>query len=322
MRPRSPSTRAGTRTTAGRRLGRGQHPLHRGRGLRRDRLLLRRRDPRAHDLGGRGRRRRAAVERHHRRQPPVRARLLRTTGSPTAPRPISTFDADRRRLAGHLQRPGRQLGVQGAAQRLAGTRTTAPTPRPTAPNIPLSLAAPGDVKFYYDHDTHWVTRQPERGHRRRPRQLPVRAGLPGRLAAGLPALLAPGPRRRRHLHLLDHVASPPAATRPRSRSTRAGTRTTARAARPAAPTSPSPCRRPAPRSSSRYDAATHVLTVSASGAPTGNIARAQAYWVTADTIAWNPGAVSAGWDVTLHYDADGDLTLEPDGRLRRHRRSR
>ncbi|MES1211661.1 MAG: DUF3372 domain-containing protein, partial [Acidobacteriota bacterium] len=35
-----------------------------------------------------------------------------------------------------------------------------------------------------------------------------------------------------------------------------------------------------------YDAATHVLTVSATGAPKGSLTRAQAYWVTADTIAW------------------------------------
>jgi pullulanase len=62
-----------------------------------------------------------------------------------------------------------------------------------------------------------------------------------------------------------------------------------------------------------YNATTHVLTVSASGAPKGNIGRTQAYWVTADTIAWNPGAVSASWNVALHYDANGGLTLDPSG---------
>jgi pullulanase-type alpha-1,6-glucosidase len=63
----------------------------------------------------------------------------------------------------------------------------------------------------------------------------------------------------------------------------------------------------------RYDAATHVLTVSATGAPSGNITRAQAYWVTRDTIAWKPGNVQPGWTVALHYDADGNLALEPTG---------
>jgi hypothetical protein len=28
-----------------------------------------------------------------------------------------------------------------------------------------------------------------------------------------------------------------------------------------------------------------------------------AYWVTADTIAWNPGAVSASWNVSLVTNA-------------------
>ncbi len=62
-----------------------------------------------------------------------------------------------------------------------------------------------------------------------------------------------------------------------------------------------------------YNSATHVLTVSANGAPKGNIGRAQAYWVTADTIAWNPGAVSAAWNVSLHYATDGGLGLEAGG---------
>ncbi|MFL6258091.1 MAG: pullulanase-type alpha-1,6-glucosidase [Thermoanaerobaculia bacterium] len=62
-----------------------------------------------------------------------------------------------------------------------------------------------------------------------------------------------------------------------------------------------------------YNSTTHVLTVSASGAPKGNIGRAQGYWVTADTIAWNPGAVSPAWNVALHYAPDGGLALESGG---------
>lgn len=62
-----------------------------------------------------------------------------------------------------------------------------------------------------------------------------------------------------------------------------------------------------------YNSTTHVLTMSANGALKGNIGRTQAYWVTADTIAWNPGAVSASWNVSLHYDGSGSLTLDPGG---------
>ncbi len=62
-----------------------------------------------------------------------------------------------------------------------------------------------------------------------------------------------------------------------------------------------------------YDAGTHVLTINSTGAPKGNINRAQAYWVGEDTIAWKPGAVQADWTVALHYDADGNLDLTADG---------
>ena len=62
-------------------------------------------------------------------------------------------------------------------------------------NIPLSLAAAADVRFYYSHATHWVADNVNDRDRHGRRQLPVRAGLPGRLAAGLPALVAAGRRR-------------------------------------------------------------------------------------------------------------------------------
>ncbi|HEX2223211.1 MAG TPA: pullulanase-type alpha-1,6-glucosidase, partial [Thermoanaerobaculia bacterium] len=63
----------------------------------------------------------------------------------------------------------------------------------------------------------------------------------------------------------------------------------------------------------QYDAVSHILTVSAQGAPRGNISRAQAHWVLEDTFAWNVGAVPAGAVATLHYAPDGGLTLESTG---------
>ncbi len=62
-----------------------------------------------------------------------------------------------------------------------------------------------------------------------------------------------------------------------------------------------------------YDSASHVFTISASGAPHGNIARAQGYWVSGDTLAWKPGAIQAGWTFSLFYDAHGGLSLQSDG---------
>ena len=58
-----------------------------------------------------------------------------------------------------------------------------------------------------------------------------------------------------------------------------------------------------------YNASTHVMTVSASGAPQGNLNKAQAHWVTRDLIAWNPSNAN----VTLHYAPNGGLALGSDG---------
>ena len=87
------------------------------------------------------------------------------------------------------------------------------------------------------------------GHQRRPGtdrhragQLPVRARVPGRLAARLHAVVAAGPRRRRHVDVVDD-GDPRRLLRGQGRPTACpGTRTTAPAACPAAPTSPSPSR--------------------------------------------------------------------------------
>jgi pullulanase len=55
--------------------------------------------------------------------------------------------------------------------------------------------------------------------------------------------------------------------------------------------------------------------MSANGAPKGNIGRTQSYWVTADTIAWNPGAAAMYVTLSLHDDSDSaiPLTWDPAG---------
>jgi pullulanase len=63
----------------------------------------------------------------------------------------------------------------------------------------------------------------------------------------------------------------------------------------------------------RYDSSTHVLTISAQGAPKGNLALARAHWLTRDTLAWNPGPSAAGAVTKLHFAADGGLNLTTNG---------
>ncbi len=71
------------------------------------------------------------------------------------------------------------------------------------PNIPLNLAAGANVKFYYDHKSHWITDNRTSVIAVAPGSFQSELGCLGRLAGRLSALLAPGPRWRRHLLVRD-----------------------------------------------------------------------------------------------------------------------
>ena len=58
-------------------------------------------------------------------------------------------------------------------------------------------------------------------------------------------------------------------------------------------------------------------------APKGDLGKAQAHWLSRDTVAWNLGEVPEGAQVTLHYAPDAGLTLgEKRARGRRERGAR
>lgn len=60
-----------------------------------------------------------------------------------------------------------------------------------------------------------------------------------------------------------------------------------------------------------YDPETKILTVSALGAPKGDISRARAHWVLADTLAWEVDDPAA--EYRLYYSPDGALRLSAAG---------
>ena len=136
---------------------------------------------------------------------PVRARLRRRLGAALrgdAPH----LRRSRRRLAGHLRRPRRQLGVQGRAQRRLGRELrSARRRRRQHPTHDLGVGA--TVKFYYDHKSHWVDRQRRSVIAVAPGSFQSELGCPGDWQPGLPPLVAPGRRRRRGLHLRDDRAA-------------------------------------------------------------------------------------------------------------------
>jgi pullulanase-type alpha-1,6-glucosidase len=179
-------------------------------------------------------------------------------------------------------------------------------------NISLSLAAARQVKFYYDHRTHWVT---SNGN----------------------ATIATAPGNYQHLlgcagdwdpTCLRSWLQDPHGDGTYGFSTRAlpaGNYEVKVAINESwdenygdggAPNGPN-IRFAVPNSCAemffRYDAVSHLLSVGAQGAPRGNLTRARAHWLSRDTVAWDVGTVRPGWTFKLHYAAGGGLGLSATG---------
>jgi pullulanase len=183
---------------------------------------------------------------------------------------------------------------------------------PGGANIGLNLASPTAVKFYYDHATHWVTSN----------RNAVIATVPGSFQHFLGCSDDWQPDCLRSwledpdgdgVYTFSTHAIPPGNYEAKvaineSWDENYGAGGALNGANIAF-TVPQAC----VEMFFSYNATTHVLTVSANGAPKGNLAKTQAYWVTADTIAWNLGAVSSSWNVALHYDPSAGLALDPGG---------
>jgi pullulanase len=62
-----------------------------------------------------------------------------------------------------------------------------------------------------------------------------------------------------------------------------------------------------------YNPATHILNVFIGGAPPGDLGLAQAHWVSRDTMAWNVGTPPADAAFALHGHPSGGLDLSVSG---------
>jgi pullulanase len=179
-------------------------------------------------------------------------------------------------------------------------------------NIGLNLAEAAAVKFYYSHETHWVTSNRNAVIATAPGSFQSELGCPGDWQPDCLRSWLQDPDGD-GVYTFSTRSIPPGTYEVKvaideSWSENYG----ANGARDGANISfsvPAACA----ETFFRYDSVTHVLTVSATGAPRGNIARAQAHWVSEDTIAWGIGPVQPDWGVALHYDADGGLELETGG---------
>jgi pullulanase len=188
--------------------------------------------------------------------------------------------------------------------------------QPNGGNLSLSLAAPTAVKFYYDHSTHWVTSNKNAVIATAPGSYQHFLGCSGDWQPDCLRSWLQDPDGD-GVYTFSTSAIPPGNYETKVAVNESWDENYGVGGAQNGPNISFSVPQACVEIFFSYNSTTHVLTVSANGAPKGNIGRAQAYWVTADTIAWNPGAnpgaISADWNVTLHYEANGGLALESSG---------
>lgn len=178
------------------------------------------------------------------------------------------------------------------------------------PNIPLSLAGTTDVKFYYPHDTHWVTDnqgfviatapgsfQSELGCNGDWDPSCLRSWLQDPDGDGIHTFSAPLPAGSYEVKVTINESwdenygdggEPGGANIPF--------------------TVPAACT----EMFFTYDEVSHVLTVTTEpGGPAGNLAQAKAHWLGEDLVAWDAGGPAEVY--RLHWAADGGLSIDDTG---------
>ena len=180
------------------------------------------------------------------------------------------------------------------------------------PNVPLILASETAVKFYYDHGTHWITDGVGSLIAVAPGSFQSELGCPGDWDPSCLRSWLKDPDGD-GIYTFTTSALPAGAYEAKvaigeSWDVNYGEGGVPNGANVAF-TVPAACA----ETTFAWSSATHVLTVGAAGAPKGNLGRARAHWVNADTIAWGLPGLAAGWTVTLHHHPEGGLALGPDG---------
>ncbi|MDY7095724.1 MAG: pullulanase-type alpha-1,6-glucosidase, partial [Acidobacteriota bacterium] len=183
---------------------------------------------------------------------------------------------------------------------------------PNGPNIPLSLADPTTVKFYYDDTTHWVTSD-------QTSEIAVAAGS-FQSELGCPGDWQPWCLRSwlqdpdgDGIFTFSTNKLPAGDYEVKVAHNEAWDENYGANGAPGGANIPFTVPSACAETFFSYDVSTHVLTVSATGAPTGNLNLSRAHWVAEDVLAWNLGATPASTVFELHWSATADLGLDPDG---------
>ncbi|TDD71963.1 pullulanase-type alpha-1,6-glucosidase [Jiangella aurantiaca] len=183
--------------------------------------------------------------------------------------------------------------------------------RRDGPNIPLPLPAAGDVTFYYDHATHWITSDAQDPIVTVPGSFQSELGCPGDWdpacmrswlkdpdGDGIYTLsttgIAAGTYEAKVTHGLSWDENYGAGGAPDGSNI--------------AFTVPAGA-----RATLSYDVATHVLTVTASAAESqADLTQQKAHWLERGLLAWDLPAAAADWSFRLHAAPSGGLGLDAE----------
>lgn len=178
------------------------------------------------------------------------------------------------------------------------------------PNIPLNLSSPADVKFYYDHATHWITSNGNSTIAVAPGSFQSELGCPGDWD---PSCLRSWLQDPDGDGFFNFSAWLPAGNyEAKVAINESWDENYGDGGAQNGANIPFSVARSCTQIFFGYDAVTHVLTIGAENAPRGNLKLAKAHWLSRDTIAWNI-PIQAGQSFALHYSADGGLALGNDG---------
>lgn len=184
--------------------------------------------------------------------------------------------------------------------------------QPNGPNIPLALATPASVKFYFDDRTGWITDGASSVIAVAPGSFQSELGCPGDWQPDCLRSWLQDPDGD-GIYAFTTTAIPAGAYEAKVAIGESWAENYGAGGVRDGPNVPFVVPAACAEVTFRYEAATHLFTVTTGGVAPGNLALARAHWLARDLIAWPPGAVEPGASFRLHADPDGALTLSDDG---------
>lgn len=179
-------------------------------------------------------------------------------------------------------------------------------------NIPLNLAAPADVKFYYDHLTHWVADNRSKVIATVAGSFQSELGCPGDWQPDCLLSWLKDPDGD-GIYSFSTRAIPAGSYEGKVAIDESWTLNYGAGGVPNGPNIGFAVAAPCQETFFIWDSTTHVLTITTDGAPKGNLSKAQAHWVKGDLVAWKLAGFQPDWNVALHHSPGGGLALDGTG---------